>query len=88
MSLPKQIIVSGEFDDIKSRDLRLLEEAAKLGDLTVLLWPDDAIQHATGEAPKFPLVERSYFLRIVYFSVNITMKIERLFLSIKFPLSL
>lgn len=36
MSAPKQVIVSGGFDDIKSRDLRFLEEAAKLGELTVL----------------------------------------------------
>ena len=40
MSSQKQVVVSGGFDDIKSRDLRFLEEAAKLGGLTVLLWSD------------------------------------------------
>ena len=65
--MPKksQVVVSGGFDDIKSRDLRLLEEASKLGDLTVLLWPDSAIQQFTGKAPKFPLAERQYFLNAV-----------------------
>jgi cytidyltransferase-like protein len=65
MSSQKQIIVSGGFDDIKSRDLRFLEEASKLGELSVLLWPDAALQKLTGTMPKFPLAERLYFLNAV-----------------------
>jgi len=65
MSTQKQVIASGAFDDIKSRDLRFLEEAAKLGELTVLLWTDDMIRQRTGQAPKFPLAERLYFLNAV-----------------------
>jgi cytidyltransferase-like protein len=65
MSSPKTVVVSGGFDDIKSRDLRFLEEASKLGELSVLLWSDDIIQHVTHKAPKFPLVERRYFLDAV-----------------------
>ena len=65
MSSPKQVIVSGAFDDIKAHDLRFLEETAKLGDLTVLLWMDRAIQQLTGKAPKLPLAERFYFLNAV-----------------------
>jgi cytidyltransferase-like protein len=65
MSFPKQVIVSGGFDDIKSRDLRFLEEASKLGELTVLLWPDASLEKLTGRAPKFSLAERSYFLNAV-----------------------
>jgi len=60
-----QIIVSGGFDDVKSRDLRFLEEAAKLGELTVLLWPDAVVEQVTGKAPKFSLAERGYFLHAV-----------------------
>jgi cytidyltransferase-like protein len=63
--MKKQIIVSGAFDDIRSRDLRFLEEAAKLGELTVLLWADETIHALTGNAPKFPLAERLYFLNAV-----------------------
>ena len=65
MSSPKQIIVSGGFDDIKSRDLRFLEESAKLGELTVLLWADSVLQKLTGKPPKFSLAERKYFLNAV-----------------------
>ena len=61
----KQIIVSGAFDDIRARDLRFLEEAAKLGTLTVSLWPDAVVERVTGKAPKFPLAERTYFLNAV-----------------------
>ena len=65
MSAQKQVVVSGGFDDIKSRDLRFLEEAAKLGELTVLLWPDSVLHKLTGQAPKYPLAERNYFLKAV-----------------------
>jgi cytidyltransferase-like protein len=65
MSAKTQVVVSGGFDDIKARDLRFVEEASKLGDLTVLLWPDAALQKSTGKAPKFPFAEREYFLKAV-----------------------
>ncbi len=59
------VVISGAFDDIKSRDLRFLEEASELGDLTVLLWPDHPIEQTAGQSPKFSLAERSYFLGAV-----------------------
>lgn len=65
MNPPLKVIVSGGFDDLNSRDLRFLEEAAKLGELSVLLWPDAALQKLKGRAPKFPLAERFYFLNAV-----------------------
>ncbi|HEX5399865.1 MAG TPA: adenylyltransferase/cytidyltransferase family protein [Verrucomicrobiae bacterium] len=65
MNSPRQVIVSGGFDDIRSRELRFLEEAAKLGELTVLLWPDSVLQQYAGRPPKFSLAERSYFLNAV-----------------------
>ena len=65
MSTQSQVVVSGGFDDIKSRDLRFLEEAAKFGELTVLLWPDETLKKLTGKAPKFLLAERKYFLNAV-----------------------
>jgi len=65
MSPQKQVIVSGGFDDVRSQDLRFLEEAAKLGELSVLLWPDETLQKLTGKEPKFPLAERLYFLNAI-----------------------
>ena len=61
----KQVVVSGVFDDLRSGHVRFLEAAATLGDLTVLLWPDSAVQALTGQPPKFPQSERLYFLSAV-----------------------
>ena len=65
MSARRQIIVSGGFDDLRARHLRFLEEAARLGELTVLVWPDETFQQVQGKPPTFPLVERLYFLNAV-----------------------
>ena len=61
----KKILVSSAFDNLSSRDIRFLEEAGKLGELHVVLWPDAAVQAATGAPPKFPLAEREYFVQAV-----------------------
>lgn len=65
------IIVSGGFDDIRSRQLRFLEESSKLGNLTVLLWSDELLQQRTGKAPKLPLAERLYFLNAVRYVTQV-----------------
>jgi cytidyltransferase-like protein len=65
VSAKPEVIVSGGFDDLRGRDLRFLEEAARYGELTVLLWPDETLQKLTGQPPKFPLPERLYFLNAV-----------------------
>ncbi|HVN19382.1 MAG TPA: adenylyltransferase/cytidyltransferase family protein [Dongiaceae bacterium] len=62
MKPPARVVVSGGFDDIRSRDIRFLEEACNLGDLTVLLWPDAILQEVTGKPPKFSFSERSYMV--------------------------
>jgi cytidyltransferase-like protein len=84
MSFPQQVIVSGGFDDIKSRDLRFLEEASKLGELTVLLWSDEAIQRMSGKLPKFLLTERSYFLDAVRY-VNRVVEVGGQFMTNSLP---
>jgi cytidyltransferase-like protein len=63
--MPKQIVVTGAFDNIRSHHLRFLEGASRLGELTVLLWPDQAILEVTGQPPKLPEAERLYFLNAV-----------------------
>ena len=62
------VVVSGSFDDMRSRQLRFLEEASRLGPLTVLLWPDVTVRKITGKSPKFPFAEREYFLNSVRFA--------------------
>lgn len=63
----RRVVVAGAFDDIRSRDLRFLEEAAKLGAVTVLLYGDDSIKETTGRPPRFPFAERRYLLSAVRF---------------------
>ena len=58
----RHVVVSGGFDDIRSRDLRFLEEASRIGPVTVLLTTDEAIQAATGSPAGFPFAERRYLL--------------------------
>jgi cytidyltransferase-like protein len=66
-SSPKQVVVAGAFDDLRSGGIRFLEEAAKLGDVTALLWSDELVQRCEGKAPKFPEAERAYFLQAIRF---------------------
>ena len=63
MSAPVQVAVTGPFDDQGSRTLRFLQEAARLGEVTVLLWPDDTARALDWKPLKFPLAERAYFLQ-------------------------
>jgi cytidyltransferase-like protein len=57
------VFLSGGFDDLRSRDVRFLEEAAKLGPLTVGLWTDELVQARDKRRPKFPFEERLYLLQ-------------------------
>lgn len=61
------VVVFGPFDDIRSRHVRLLQEASRLGELTVQLWTDAAIQRLTGCPPKFTELERKYLLEAIRF---------------------
>ena len=61
----KNVIVSAAFDNLTSRAMRFLEEAAKLGELQVLLWSDAAIRNITGADPTLPLAEREYFVQAI-----------------------
>ena len=68
---PKQVVVSGGFDDLRSTDLRFLEEASKLGEVTVLLWTDEMLREVSGQKPKFPLAERLYLLNAIRYVSNV-----------------
>jgi cytidyltransferase-like protein len=59
----KTVVLTGGFDNFKSQHVRLLEEASKLGDVHVLLWPDEALRALEGRPPKFPEEERYYLLQ-------------------------
>lgn len=72
MSTTEHVLVCGGFDDIRSRDIRFLEEAAKFGALEVRLLTDDEIAARTGRPPKFPYAERQYFLQALRFVENVS----------------
>jgi cytidyltransferase-like protein len=57
-----EVLVSGGFDDLGSRQVRLLQEAARGGFVRVLLWSDDAVRSATGAPPRFGIDERRYLV--------------------------
>jgi cytidyltransferase-like protein len=65
----EDVVVSGSFDNIRSRQVRFLEEAARSGPVYVYLWSDNLVKALTGADTKFPQQERKYFLeglRYVY----------------------
>src|SRR5437868_593015 len=66
-SAGKHVIVTGSFDDLRSPQIRFLEESSRLGNLTVLLWNDAAVRRLTGAPPKFPEAERQYLLQSIRF---------------------
>ena len=57
-----QAVVSGSFDNLRSSDIRFLEEAARFGSLIVWLWSDALANRLDSHAPKFPEAERLYLL--------------------------
>ncbi|MCU0502811.1 MAG: adenylyltransferase/cytidyltransferase family protein [Anaerolineae bacterium] len=71
------VIVCGGFDNLRSRHVRFLEEAAKLGELHVLLWSDDVTRRLAGTAPKFPEAERQYLVEAIRY-VNRVLRVTEL----------
>ena len=61
----KNVVVSGAFDCLRSRDVRFLQEASKLGQVHLLLWSDDLVREVEGRTPAFPEEERLYVLQSI-----------------------
>lgn len=68
----KRVLVSGGFDDLRSRQVRFLQEAAKLGAVHVLLWPDERVRTNAGVC-KFPLAERRYLLESIRYVERVSL---------------
>jgi cytidyltransferase-like protein len=64
---PRQIVSVGAFERLQGREVRFLEEASKLGELTVLLWSDDLVSRFNGGRPKLSDAERRYCLDAMRF---------------------
>jgi cytidyltransferase-like protein len=61
----EKAVVMGSFDDLRSSDIRFLEEAARRGELHVYLWSDELVRKLDGHPPKFPQPERLYLLQAI-----------------------
>ena len=75
---PRQVVITGAFDDLQAQQVRFLEEASKLGNLTVLLWSDELVERFTGRPPKFPEAERRYCLDAVRFVSGVQLVSEQI----------
>ncbi|MGA2058957.1 MAG: adenylyltransferase/cytidyltransferase family protein [Thermoguttaceae bacterium] len=73
MANVKNVFVSGGFDDLKSTQVRFLQEAARIGPVHVLLWSDEVVRRLQGKAPKFPQAERIYFLESLRYVCGVTL---------------
>jgi cytidyltransferase-like protein len=60
-----KVVVAASFDDFRSPHARLLEEAAALGQVHALIWPDEWVEAITGKPPKFPAHERLYLVQAI-----------------------
>ena len=69
----KQVVVTGSFDDIRSQDMRFLEEASKFGRVHVLLYSDEMVIAQTGKAPKFSEAERLYLIDAIRYADQVTL---------------
>lgn len=65
------VLVTGSFDDLRSRDVRFLEEAAKLGRVRAGLWTDSLIIARKKDPPKFPFAERLYMLQAIRYVTQV-----------------
>jgi len=57
--------VTGSFDDMRSAQIRFLQETGGAGGVNVHLWSDKLTETKTGRMPKFPEAERLYFVRAI-----------------------
>jgi cytidyltransferase-like protein len=69
----KTVAVTGSFDNLRSKHVRFLEEAAKCGSVHVALWSDETVQALEGRPPRFPEQERLYLLQSLRFVDRVTL---------------
>ena len=67
------VFVTGGFDDVRSRQVRFLEEAARFGPVHVLLWSDEAVAAQTGAPPRFAEAERRYLVGAMRYVHRLTL---------------
>ena len=79
------LAIYGAFDNLGPIHFRFMEEAAKLGNVLALLWPDDVIKKVTGKPPKFPQEERLYLLESIRYIHKVIITNLRGCIPMEFP---
>jgi len=64
-SMQQTVFVYGSFDNLKSLQIRFLQEASRLGKVHVLLFSDQVSLAVNGKKPYFPKNERRYYLESI-----------------------
>ena len=67
------VVVCAGFQTLRSVDVRLLEEAARIGKVHVRLWTDELIESAAGRKPDFPEAERRFFLENIRYVEDVSL---------------
>jgi cytidyltransferase-like protein len=65
LSIQPTVFVYGSFDNLKTFQIRFLQEASKLGNVYVLLLSDQVSLAVNGKKPAFPENERRYYLESI-----------------------
>ncbi len=68
----RQVMATGAFDDLRSPDVRFLQEAARLGPLHVRLWSDDLVAARCGKPPVFPEAERRFVVAALRYVAGVS----------------
>ena len=79
------VFVMGGFDNLKTIDIRFLQESSKLGNVHALLLSDQAYKKKHGQTPKFPVNERRYYLENIRYVSQLTVINATEFNSIPSP---
>lgn len=56
------VLVTGTFDDLRSRHVRFLHAASRTGPVHAAFWSDALVRQFIGRDPTFPAAERRYYL--------------------------
>lgn len=67
------VFISDSFDNLRSGDVRFLDEAARLGPVHVFLWSDSLVRSFEGRPPDFPQEERLYLLGSIRYVHRVTL---------------
>jgi cytidyltransferase-like protein len=70
---PRRVVACGSFDDLRSPDVRFLQEAARLGPVHARLWSDSLVVSTHGKRPAFPQAERRFVIGALRYVAGVSL---------------